>query len=286
MNCDIGFLGFGEAAQAFISDARWQPRAFAYDKKTETPTKRGGKLQDFSNHSVTGSQSVAELCKQASVLLSVVTADQASSAATSVGPYLQADTLYLDMNSVSPSTKRTNAKRIESRGGRFVDVAIMSPVFPAQLDVPILVSGDAAQSAQAKLQECGFTNVRSVGHEIGRASSIKMIRSVMIKGIEALTAECLLAAHAAGVTEDVLQSLGEAWPDRANYNLDRMLVHGKRRSAEMEEVCLTLQELGISPKMSSGAAKWQSQIARTDTPPKRLFQKLDLIHPHSEADVT
>ena len=285
MNCDIGFLGFGEAAQAFVSDARWQPRAFAYDKKTETPTKRDGKLQDFSNHLVTGTESVAELCKRASVLLSVVTADQASSAATSAGSHLQAGTLYLDMNSVSPSTKRTNAERIESSGGSFVDVAIMSPVFPAQLDVPILVSGDAAGSARAHLQDCGFTNVRSVGDQIGRASSIKMIRSVMIKGIEALTAECLLAAHAAEVTDDVLKSLGKDWRNRANYNLDRMLVHGKRRAAEMEEVCLTLQELGVSPMMSNGTMKWQDQIARTATPPKSLEQKLNLLNPLSKVDV-
>ncbi len=77
-----------------------------------------------------------------------------------------------------------------------------------------------------------------------------MVRSVMVKGIEALTAEMILAADAAGVTEGVLASLGGDWAAKADYNLDRMLAHGTRRAAEMEEVAQTLQELGIDPLMT------------------------------------
>ncbi len=91
----------------------------------------------------------------------------------------------------------------------------------------------------------GGGSVAIVPGAVGAASSIKMIRSVMVKGLEALTAECFLAADAAGVTEAVRASLDASWPGtdwgaKADYNLERMMAHGIRRAAEMEEVAKTL----------------------------------------------
>ncbi len=285
MNCETGLLGFGEAAQAFSSDARWMARAAAYDIKTEIPALRGKKLGEYKEHTVLASDSIASLCDHSPVILSLVTADQAAHAAMSMRANLRPETFYIDMNSVSPGTKRGNAAAIADGGGDYVDVAIMAPVHPAQLDVPLLISGRSAERAEAHLKECGFQNTRIIGPEIGQASAIKMIRSVMIKGIEALTAECLLAAHASGLTDEVLSSLGENWPERANYNLERMLVHGNRRAAEMEEVCLTLEQLGITPRMSQATAQWQYLTARSTLPPDRLSQKLDDLFPTLKADV-
>jgi hypothetical protein len=98
-----------------------------------------------------------------------------------------------------------------------------------------------------------------------------MIRSVMVKGIEALTAECMLASSAAGVTDEVLASLDssekqQSWPSRAAYNLDRMIVHGLRRAEEMAEVVRTLEDLGIDPMMSRATA---SPPARSRKPGAR-----------------
>ncbi len=93
-----------------------------------------------------------------------------------------------------------------------------------------------------------------------------MIRSVMIKGFEALTAECFLAARRAGVDDAVIASLqasdpGVDWPARGAYNLERMMAHGTRRAAEMREVAATLRELGLPDRMAAAAALWQDQIA-------------------------
>jgi 3-hydroxyisobutyrate dehydrogenase-like beta-hydroxyacid dehydrogenase len=103
--------------------------------------------------------------------------------------------------------------------------------------------------------------VRIVGSEIGKASAIKMIRSVMIKGVEALTAEMMLAARAADVEADVLASLGAGWADKADYNLERMTKHGMRRAAEMEESARTLQSFGIDPVMTRGTIIRQREMA-------------------------
>jgi 3-hydroxyisobutyrate dehydrogenase-like beta-hydroxyacid dehydrogenase len=105
-----------------------------------------------------------------------------------------------------------------------------------------------------------------VGDEIGRASAIKMVRSVMVKGIEALTAEMLLGAEAAGVTGDVLASLDASekwlpWAERAAYNVERMVTHGLRRAAEMEESAKTLTALGVEPMMTAATVCRQREMA-------------------------
>jgi 3-hydroxyisobutyrate dehydrogenase-like beta-hydroxyacid dehydrogenase len=168
------------------------------------------------------------------------------------------------MNSVAPETKRAAAAAIEARGGRYVDVAVLAPVNPARLAVPLLLAGPAAEEAEAALRQAGFTNVRAVGAEVGKASAIKMIRSVMVKGIEALTDEMMAAASAAGVADEVLASLDasekvQSWSDRAAYNLERMAVHGSRRAAEMEESAKTLAALGVEPVMTRGTVQRQRQ---------------------------
>jgi hypothetical protein len=91
---------------------------------------------------------------------------------------------------------------------------------------------------------------------------------VLVKGMEALTAECALAAIAAGVEDKVFPSLTEMHPKidiagRAAYNLERMLEHGERRAAEMEEVAKTLTELGLPNGMAAASVGWQRAVARS-----------------------
>jgi hypothetical protein len=95
-----------------------------------------------------------------------------------------------------------------------------------------------------------------------------MIRSVMVKGIEALSDEMMAAAHAAGVVDEVLASLdasekAQPWQSRAAYNLERMHTHGARRAAEMEESAKTLLALGVAPVMTRGTVYRQRQAGET-----------------------
>ena len=100
---------------------------------------------------------------------------------------------------------------------------------------------------------------------VGRASTIKMVRSVMMKGIEALTAECFWAASKADVVDEVAASLDASqtdmgWKEQAHYNAERMTTHGIRRAAEMREVQKTLIDLGIIPDMTRGTINRQQQF--------------------------
>ena len=275
----VTFIGFGEAAQAFAGDEAWCQPANAYDIATATPAKAEAKWADYVRLGVTGCENLAGALARSSHILCLVTADAAIRAAQAAADHIPAGALYFDMNSVAPQTKRAAAGIINGAGGRYVDVAVMSPVYPARLAVPLLVCGPHAAAGAATLSDSGFTRVRVVPGAVGRASSIKMIRSVMIKGIEALTAECLLAAEQAGVIDEVLDSLGPDWAARANYNFDRMLVHGTRRAAEMGEVLKTLASLGVDPAMSQGTMNRQSALGSLGltSPPLTLVDKLAAI---------
>jgi 3-hydroxyisobutyrate dehydrogenase-like beta-hydroxyacid dehydrogenase len=284
MERKIACIGFGEAASAFASDWAAPMRSVrAYDRKTDVAGTRDARLRDYTHYGVEGRDDPAQALTGASIVLSLVTADQALAAAKAGAPHLARGAIWFDMNSVAPDTKREAALAIEGAGGHYVDVAVMAPVHPLRASVPLLVAGPHADEGAGMLREIGFRNVRRVPGAVGGASAIKMIRSVMVKGLEALSAECVLAAETAGVRDAVLASLDASWPgidwaEKADYNLDRMMVHGRRRAAEMEEVVKTLDALGTGSSMSRAIVERQSEIgALSIDPPDGLTAKLQAI---------
>jgi 3-hydroxyisobutyrate dehydrogenase-like beta-hydroxyacid dehydrogenase len=265
----IAFVGFGEAATAFVTGwaDRRPARISVFDTKTDDQATRNVMLARYADQAVAGADGLAEALADAPVIFSVVTADRALHAARSAAPVLAPDALWLDCNSCAPETKRAAAQVIAAAGGRYVDVAVMAPVHPQKNHVPLLVSGPHAQAAVAVLTALDMRPVVA-GDTVGQASSIKMLRSVMIKGMEALTAECFLAARRAGVDDAVIASLeasdpGVDWRRRGSYNLERMMIHGTRRAAEMREAAATVAALGLSARMAAATADWQDQIAAT-----------------------
>lgn len=249
----VSLIGFGEAGSTFAGAGGWGDVARVYDIKD--------KQAEYTLAGVTGCADVRDAIKDSPAIISLVTAGQAKIVAENVAPGIQQGALYFDMNSVAPDTKRMAAKLIRDANGRYIDVAVMAPVHPAKLSVPLLLSGADASEGAIVLTALGFDNIRVVDGEVGKASSVKMIRSIMVKGIEALTAEMMLAAHEAGVSDDVLQSLGPEWGEKAEYNIERMTSHGLRRAEEMEQVALTLEALGIEPLMTKGTIVRQREMA-------------------------
>ena len=80
-------------------------------------------------------RSVAAVFRTPGFALAVAAA-VATAAARSIAPCA----LFCDLNSVAPQTKRAAAQAIEAAGGHYVDVAVMAPVDPARLTVPLLLS--------------------------------------------------------------------------------------------------------------------------------------------------
>ena len=257
----ITLIGYGEAGRTFARAAGWEQQAQVFDIKTTDPSARQAMLAAYETDGVSGFDNLEAAVAESRAILSLVTADQALAVADNAARFIMPNTLYFDLNSVAPATKRAAAARIEAAGGQYVDVAIMAPVETARLAVPMLASGRKAEEGAATLNRLGFDHVRVVSGDVGQASSIKMIRSIYIKGQEALTAEMMIAAQKADVVDEVLGSLGDGWDVRAAYSLQRMKTHGQRRAAEMEEVAKTLAALGVEPTMTNGTIKRQREMA-------------------------
>ena len=287
----IALIGFGEAAQAFAKHSTWSGRARAFDILTQDPRHRAAKLRDYSNFGIEGAESITQAVASADLVLSLVTAGQALHSTRSLEGDVLRGAFYFDMNSVSPGTKVLAATAVRLGGGRYVDAAIMAPVHPGALDVPLLVSGPDSVESEGVLRAAGFTDVRVVGSRIGDASSIKMIRSIIVKGIEALTIEAMLAAAEVGVVEEVLDSLDASdhsmpWAQRANYNLERVMAHGVRRAEELVEAARMLTSLGVDAHLTCAAAKRQLETgllelhprllsrSQTCSPPREWFSEL------------
>lgn len=265
---NIAFIGLGEAATALISG--WGPTMAAqitgYDIKSDDPATATEIESRSADLGIRACRNLADAVQTADIVFCTVTADQAVAVAQAASEALRDGTLWLDLNSCAPSSKAEAADIINAAGGRYVDVAVMSPVYPKQNMVPLLLSGPVAQEAAQSLSQLPMAP-RIVNGPVGAASSIKMIRSIMVKGLEALTAECTLAAVAAGVEDEVFASLnkshpGREWEAQAAYNFERAIVHGERRAAEMEEVCKTLADLGLPADMAASTVKWQRSIAQ------------------------
>jgi len=265
------FIGFGEAGQAIASGLREAgvERIVAWD--ILFPEARGERLlRAGAAIGVTCASSAAGAVRGADIIISAVTAASSVEAAQSVKAHVAGAPLFLDVNSVSPGRKQETAKLIDN-AARYVDVAILAPIHPARHQTPMLLGGPHAQKAAPVLAALGM-RVTVAGAEIGAAAAIKMVRSVMIKGIEALTLECFLAAARAGVVDEVAASLknnypGLDWAKVVPYNLERMASHGERRAAEMEEVADTLRELGVEPLMTAATVKRQREMGEIGTQP-------------------
>lgn len=267
MTHDIAFIGMGEAGGAIVGGwgADRAAAIRAYDVKSDSADTAAAMAARHRELGIVGCASPREAVEGATLVLCTVTPDQAVAAAEATAPHLAPGAFWCDLNSCAPSSKRRAAEIVEAAGGRYVDVAVMSPVHPKLNMTPLLISGPHAEAAAPLLTDLPMA-ARVVAGGVGAASSIKMIRSVVVKGLEALTAECVLAAVAAGVEEEVLGSLmrshpGIDWPRQSAYNFGRAIAHGARRAAEMEEVAKTLTDLGLPDDMARATADWQRRIA-------------------------
>ena len=265
----IGFIGFGEAGFNIANGLRNSgiDRISAFDIQTHS-AKFGPNIQERAQQSRTYLvDSPQELAASGEILFSTVTAGSALDAAKQTIPFLKTHHTYADLNSVSPTLKQVIDQIIRSAGASFVEAAVMAPVPPYGHRVPMLLGGAGAPSFASTLAPFGM-RFEVLSEEVGTAAAVKMCRSVIVKGLEALVFECVMSASRYGAEERVFASLKETfpgmdWKKLADYMVGRVVVHGERRAREMEEVAETLRAMNIDPIMTEATARrqdWSAQL--------------------------
>jgi 3-hydroxyisobutyrate dehydrogenase-like beta-hydroxyacid dehydrogenase len=265
----VGFIGFGEAGFTIGNGLQSAgiDRLFAFDINTHSP-ELGARIRQRAQLSqATLVDSPADLARSSDILLSTVTSSSALDAARQTAPHLEARHLYADLNSVSPARKQEIAHIVGASGARFVEVAVMAPVAPYGHRVPMLLGGSAASLFVEMMAPFGLRMQTLESAPIGAAAAVKMCRSIVVKGLEALMCECVVAASRFEADRYVFASLNESfpgidWQALADYMVGRVVVHGERRAREMEEVAETLRAIGVDPIMAEAAARRQDWSAR------------------------
>ncbi|HTX24019.1 MAG TPA: DUF1932 domain-containing protein [Steroidobacteraceae bacterium] len=265
----IAILGFGEAGGILGADLAAAGREVStYDLLLDAPGTREALLAKAKGARVRACASSREAIAGAELVISAVTASSAGDAAEAAAAALRPGQVFLDINSVSPDVKRLNARTIESSGADYLDAAVMAPVPPQRLSVPMLVGGPRASGAVEALRGLGF-HATAISDRVGVASAVKMCRSIVIKGLEALAIESLFAARRLGAEQEVLASLERTFPhmgwqdELPDYLVSRVAEHGRRRAAEMREVARTLREVEVQPVMALATAMRHEALIET-----------------------
>ena len=259
----IAFIGFGEAAQAMANGLAKEPsvRALsAFDIRFADAAQASDLLAKAGARKVKAHSAMNDAVAGADIVLSLVVGSAAVKVGEEAGKHLKPGQIFIDLNSIGPDAKKRVAEAMAKGGSAdFVEGAVMARVPPYEHKVPILLAGKAAERAAALLNKCGM-EIEAVGQEIGQACAVKMIRSIIVKGVEALLIESLTAAEKAGVRERILDSISQTfpgldWRQTATYYIGRTQQHGARRVTEMKEAAATLESLGLQPILSTAISE-------------------------------
>ena len=261
----IALIGYGEVGRILAEDLVPHGHSVsAYDLKLEHEA--GNVLREHAGKTgVVLASSHTAAVVGAELVLSAVTASQAVAVAQAVAPAVGSGSFFLDFNSASPGAKCRAAELVNAAGGRYVEGAVMSSIPPYRIKVPLLLGGPDADALQPQLAALGFAP-RVADQRLGVASATKMCRSVMVKGLEAMVIESFTTARHYGVEDAVIASLQETfpgidWDKQAAYFFQRVIEHGRRRSEEVREVAVTVQEAGLAPWSAAGTAERQAWVA-------------------------
>ena len=262
----IGLVGYGEVGRIFGAGLQPQvAQVAAWDLKFADPATAAAQQAHAREHGVQACASMQALCEASDLVISAVTASNTLAVAEEAAPFLRAGTVFLDLNSASPGTKQRAAAAVEARGAHYVEAGVMTSVPPYGIRVPMLLGGPHAAALAAVLTGWGM-DAKPVSDRLGVASAIKMSRSVMIKGLEALVIESYATARAYGVEDHVLPTLQETfpsidWSEQGAYFFSRVVQHGKRRAEEMREAANTVREAGFAPMMAAAIADKHQWVA-------------------------
>jgi 3-hydroxyisobutyrate dehydrogenase-like beta-hydroxyacid dehydrogenase len=267
----LGIVGYGEVGRIFAAGlrARGVDDLAVWDVKFTEPVHQAEPLAHARAAGVRAADSVAALCAGRQLIVSAVTASSTLAAAEAVAQHIAPGTVFLDLNSASPGTKQAAAALVHARGARYVEAGVMTSVPPYGVRVPMLLGGPEAAALASVLNGWGM-DATAVSEQLGVASAIKMCRSIMIKGLEALVIESYATARRYGVEDHVLPTLAETfpsidWHDQGRYFFSRVVQHGQRRAEEMRESAHTVREAGMEPLMATAIAakqQWVADLAR------------------------
>lgn len=278
----ISFIGFGEAAFHIANGLRSMglTNITAYDVN-QNHEEKGKIIRNRAKEAdIVLADSLEEAFSKSKFVASLTNSKAAYCVAEKIMPNLKPGQVFVDMNSAAPALKEKISKIHHESGVLVCDAAIMTTVPGKGHKVPIFLSGDGAKDFVLGLEGYGM-NLTDLKAPIGASSAIKMFRSVFMKGLPQLMMESMIPAAKYGALDTLIESLNETLVGKTIEELSqtfigRTMIHAERRSKEMADAVLTLEEMGLDASMSKSVQYKLEELADKNY--------IDLLGPKGDID--
>ena len=279
-------LGLGEGGSYLagaLQAADSAPHILAYDAAIASPGAEGLRRK-AAELGVELREEIGAWAGAVDLVFSLVPGSAAVSAAQALRPVLRPGAVFVDLNSITATMVREIAGVFEGSGIDLVDGAVLGN-FRAGGRVPLLLAGTRAEEVRDLLAGESFKPDCIEGAP-GDASAIKMLRSVLMKGLEALFVESLVAAEVQGLRPAFLQAFGDLdeRPFATTMEVQTVthLVHAARRLGEIERVQSVLQADGVDDTMTEASRRLYAKtvaagVAPDDGEPLSLDETLAVL---------
>lgn len=202
---------------------------------------------------------------EADIVVSAVFGHAALEVAKQALPYLRQDAAYADFTTASSAHMRAAAEDAERLGLPFTDVAIMGAIALLGARTPLLCAGVGAQAVAEFTQNCGAP-AQAIAGMAGDAVRLKLLRSILTKGMESLAVECLVAAESMGLRASLYEVLADMDRTPLTTFVDSFVrshvLHAPRRLAEVREAREQLVEAGLQPLVLDGVERLFARTTR------------------------
>lgn len=281
----VAFIGYGEFAHAIAGGLSVAGVDLcAYVRPRRDPSGAGVRADRMRSAHVRAAESIADALAGADVVIAAVPGSAGRTVAEACARHLRHGQLYIDPTSSLPAAKRDTAELVERSGAEYVDVAVLGTVVTAGAHVPMLAAGPSAARWRDEGAAAGL-RITAMDGAAGDAALIKLLRTVFMKGRDALVLELLLAARRHGVHEAVLESIGGAgeqvpFPALAERVMCSLAVYAGRRADELADAASLLREVGVEPLMTEAGEDRLRQLAQSG-----LAARFGGERPHDLAEV-
>lgn len=279
----LGLLGFGEAARRLAKDLTQAgfSNILAYSRSGAKAQPGDPLHQSAQAAGVTLVKTVGTLAKKSDIIIVLTPGKSALPALKKIRKYLRPDHLYVDASSNSASNMEKAAAMI-GNAAKFVDASIMGPVDLMGIKVPFAASGPHAATFRDLMVPHGMV-INVVGVNPGDASAMKLIRSVLMKGLAGLLLETMEAARRRNILDEVIEDSSVTFNDIPFQKIIKRYVggtavHCERRIHEMKECLELLHDMGSSDRNTRNTIAMLRDMVKMGMPVK-FTSEPETIHP-------
>ena len=269
---NIAVIGFGEAgtiiAEGCISGSQRLQNAVSchmWDIRMRDADAKG--LRETAvGLNVVPHETVGDWLKKMDVVFSLVFGSVAKEVALNLLPLMKEDAVYIDLNTSVPGDMRQAAAAYKERRVGFIDGTALGSFRTNGKTVPFVLSGTNAEFWSAWMNSLGFATIPVPG-EAGNASCVKLLRSVLAKGLEALAIECFTAAESMGLRETMLAAFNDFNQRPLVAALEDMsashIPHCRRRMEEIDQVLHMLDGVSVDGVMTRASREFYARTVKS-----------------------